>query len=136
MVAPRVTDLADRRILLILVSRTDPRAARFVAGRVNVADGLGSVETSSGTRVELEADVAGLRGFDPAMLGSLIVPRHYPDVAALADGVEACVAIFSAAEPAGAHVARNAFYGMAVDARGGVLLMQGDPRQFIPDQAT
>lgn len=76
--------------------------------------------------MELRGTREALAGFDPAVLSKIIVPEHYPTVAALAAHVYACVAMFSQEEPVGSMVLEWPFFGLGGNmTTGQVLLFQG-----------
>lgn len=125
--------LEGRRVLLIVVPLNDVQTVYFLTGtaewsgtelRVHLPSG-GEPVIARGSRVALE-------GFDPAVLPRLIVPEQYPQIATLARGVDAAVAVFAPTAPTAPDAAvslklKTPFYGLARGAAGEVLLMQGGP---------
>jgi hypothetical protein len=120
--------LTGRRVLLIVIPTTAPHAAHFVAGTARWSGGALEVRpTPAAAPVIARGSAEELTAFDPAVLPSLIEPQVYPRVAALAAGVEACIAVFAPEPPVGGLVLEAPFFGLARGAAGEVLLMRGDP---------
>jgi hypothetical protein len=128
--------LDGRPILLILVPRDAPHA-HFLAGVARWTDrGLLVEHGPSATSIELRGTAEALAGFDPAALPRIVVPERYPAVARLADGVHACVAVFSGEEPAGAVRLECPFFGLGGNMETGeVLLFQDVASQESAEEA-
>ena len=120
--------LSGRRVLLILIPMTAPNTAHFITGTAQWTDTALEVRPS-GADVPIVArgSSAALEAFDPGVLRELILPEVYPRVAALAAGIEACVAVFVPQSPAVGLRLEEPFFGLASGAAGEVLLMRGDP---------
>lgn len=119
--------LDGRRVLLIVIPTSDVRIAYFLAGTAEWGGAELRVRPApGGAPVVVHGSRQALKGFNPAILPRLIVPDRYPQVAALAQGADAVVAVFAPAAPAAVAV-KAPFYGLAGGPGSEVLLMQGDP---------
>ena len=120
--------LDGQRVLLIVILASDVQTAYFMAGTAKWTGEELQVQSSPETApvIAIGARVA-LQGFNPELLPRLIVPRHFPQVAKLANGVVAAVVIFAASAPARALALDAPFFGLASGKDNQVFLMQGDP---------
>lgn len=119
-----------RRILLIAIPEDAMDSAYFLAGTAQWTGTDLRVRAGTDTADEVvRGSRAALSGFSPATLARLILPRYYPQVAALATQVEACVVVVVPTAPRTGLALSQPFFGLAMGRDGEVLLMQGDPSE-------
>lgn len=117
-----------RRILLIAIPEDAMDSAYFLAGTAQWTGTELRVRAGTDTAAEVvRGSRAALSGFSPATLPRLVLPRYYPQVAAIATEVEACVVVTVPTAPRTGFALSEPFFGLAMGRDGKVLLMQGDP---------
>jgi hypothetical protein len=120
--------LDGRRVLLIVIPASAARTACFLTGTAKwTGEDLEVQSAPDSAPVVAKGTRVALQGFNPALLPRLIVPSDYPQVAQMAQGVAAAVAIFAPSAPEGAMTLESPFFGLAHGKDNQVFLMQGDP---------
>jgi hypothetical protein len=118
--------LSGKRVLLIMISRSNPESVYLLTGRAQVIDSAVQVVPDSGgtpvavQRVDLEDN-----SFEPAVLSHLVGEETYlPLAGQLADEVARCIPMFVDQKPAPARAVPGFLGGVVTGPNGKIFLMQ------------
>ena len=118
--------LSGKRVLLIMISRSNPETVYVLTGRAQVIDStLQVVPDSGGTPITVQRVDLDENSFEPAVLPHLVGDETYlPLAGQLASEVARCIPMFADQIPASAVAVPGFLGGLATGPNGKIFLMQ------------
>ncbi|MGH7713063.1 MAG: hypothetical protein ACREOG_17355 [Gemmatimonadaceae bacterium] len=118
--------LSGKRVLLIMISRSNPESVWLITGRGQLIDSTFQVVPDSGAApVAVVAVDLQDNAFEPTVLPHLVGEETYlPLARQLADDVARCIPMFVDQMPVGAKPVPGFLGGLATGPNGKIFLMQ------------